>query len=112
MKYLIRLIKPRLGVPSSFIDCGKCKSLKLIASATSPFLFTPIKFYKNILRHNTDGSTTKLLINCNQQATIALDTPPEKIYFTASNVPHKYLVTPYSRVIVEVDNEEIQNQIN
>ena len=104
-KFRIRLITPCLGVPSSFIDSGKCAWLKLVAAATSPLLFSPTKKYQNVLRHNTDGTTTKLHINCNQQATIAFDIPPKRIYFTASNAPNKYLFTPYSRVIVEVNND-------
>ena len=108
MKYRIRLIKPLLGVPASFIDCGNCNRFKLVASATSPTLFTPTKKYKNVWRHNKDGSLTRLHINCNQQATLGLDSPPDGIYFTADN-SSKYLFTPYSRVIVEVNNEKIQN---
>lgn len=111
MRYRIKLINPLLGVPASFIDSGGCNGLKLVASATSPTLFTPIKKYENVWRHNRDGSLTRLHVNCNQQATLGLDTPPDGIYFTADNST-KYLFTPYSRVIIEVNNEEIQNQIN
>lgn len=107
MMYRIRLINPQFGVPASFVESGQCKQFTLVASATSPTLFTPTVKYENVLRHNKDGSTTKLHINCNQQATIAINTRPDKIYFTASNRPDKYLYTPYSRVIVEARNEAI-----
>ena len=89
-----------MGVPISFISKHNPNQFEIVALGTAPTFFTPTILYKNILRHNKDGTTTNKHICCNQVLTIAHSTKPDGIYFTADNT-NKYLTTPYKRILIK-----------
>ena len=88
-----------MGVPLTFLNVYNPDQFEIITLGSSPDLFKATKKYTDLLRYNTDGTTTKEHIACNQCLTIAYDTPPATIYCRASN-SDKYLVVPYKRLLV------------
>lgn len=89
-----------MGVPLTFLDAFNPNQFTIITLGSSPELFTPTKKYVGLLKHNTDGTTTKKHIACNQCLTIGYDSKPLVSYCTASN-SDKYLVTPYKRILIK-----------
>lgn len=89
-----------MGVPLTFLTQQCSDQFELLGIGSSKQFFTPTKYYIRPLRHNIDGTTTRMHIPVNNTLTIAYDTPPEgTIYFTANNTD-KYLVSPYNRLLI------------
>lgn len=88
-----------MGVPLTFLNVYNPEQFEIVTLGSSPDLFKATKKYTGLLRYNTDGTTTKKHIACNQCLTIACDDKPATIYCRASN-SDKYLVIPYKRLLV------------
>lgn len=91
-----------MGVPISFMDVHNPDQFEIIAlgaTGNSDALFEPTIRYTGLLRYNTDGTTTKAHIACNQCLTLGFDEKPDGIYCRADNTD-KYLVVPYRRVLI------------
>ena len=88
-----------MGVPITFLNKYNPEQFEIVTLGSSPDLFKATKKYTDLLRYNTDGTTTKEHIACNQCLTIAYDIQPTTIYCKASN-SDKYLVVPYKRLLV------------
>ena len=91
-----------MGVPISFMDVHNPDQFEIVAlgaTGDSDALFVPTIRYTGLLRYNTDGTTTKAHIACNQCLTLGFDEKPDGIYCKADNTD-KYLVVPYKRVLI------------
>lgn len=92
-----------IGVPTNFIEKYCIEQFELLGITTGRYDFTPegnpTKRYEKPIQHNLDGSTTNGS-KVNTGMAIVLDTPPDKIYYTAENVKG-YLIIKYPRLLIK-----------